>query len=495
LVLVTTTPEPAPVRLLVVDDEADVEALLRLRFRREIRDGRYDFIFSTDPLKALEVVEEVDDLDLVLIDLNMPKMHGLELLDRLTDLERPFRSIVVTAYGDMGNIRAAMMGGAFDFQVKPIDIDDLRNTIAKGASVVQALRAGEMADRRAAELAERNRFVEEVFGRYVSEDVKHYLLASPSGYGASELRQLTVMMADIRGFTRLTEELAPVDVVNLLNDYLTVAAEIVLRHNGTINEIIGDGLLVFFGVPVSDDKAAEHAAAAALELQLEVAALNRRSRERGFPPLGIGIGIHSGDAVVGTIGSDHCQKYTAIGKHVNLAARIEGQTVAGQVLISDVTRHQLGELVETAGSRDLRAKGLSTPVVIHDLTGIGPPYDLHLPTRDLTMRSIEPPVPITLATIEDKGLNAVESGDLVAAGREVAMLRTAARADPMTDVVMYVDGTELYAKVIGVAAGDTTSDLTVAFTTLPDEARTMLLSLGSGGDVAVEPLSANAEGT
>ncbi|BBZ52690.1 adenylate/guanylate cyclase domain-containing protein [Mycobacterium heidelbergense] len=315
-----------PVRLLVVDDEEDVQALLRGRFRKELQRGEYVLNFTTDPIQALRMLDEDPDLDVFITDLNMPQMNGLEVLTEVSKLRRPLKTIVLTAYNDLANIRAAMMRGAFDFQVKPLNVEDLRATIAKAAAIVRELQAGEEARRRARELVEQNRRVEDIFGRYVCEEVKARLLAYPEGRLDSERCTLTVLMADIRGFTRLSETLPPEQVVQVLNGYLEHASDVMFRRNGTINEILGDGLLVFFGAPISDGDATEHAVAAALELQLGMQELNALHRERGLPELAIGIGVHSGEAVVGSIGSRRRQKYTAIGNTINLVARIESHT-------------------------------------------------------------------------------------------------------------------------------------------------------------------------
>ena len=190
---------------------------------------------------------------MVITDLNMPGMSGLELLARLEELRLPLKTIVLTAYGDMANIRTAMMRGAFDFQVKPLDIDDLRTTIKKAARSCASCTPGEAAQHRAAKLEERNRYLTEVFGKYVSEDVVTQLLTSPDGVElAGETRELTLLLADIRGFSRLSKELPPEQVVRVLNGYLEVAVERILARGGTINEILGDGLLVFFGAPIHD---------------------------------------------------------------------------------------------------------------------------------------------------------------------------------------------------------------------------------------------------
>ena len=119
-------------KILMVDDEPDLEQLVRQRMRREIRSGQYAFLFAGDGVEALETLGEHQDIDLVLSDINMPRMDGLTLLEKLPDVDTDLRSVVISAYGDMKNIRAAMNRGAFDFVTKPIDFDDLRVTIERG---------------------------------------------------------------------------------------------------------------------------------------------------------------------------------------------------------------------------------------------------------------------------------------------------------------------------------------------------------------------------
>ncbi|MCU1452787.1 MAG: adenylylate/guanylate cyclase [Acidimicrobiales bacterium] len=370
-----------PVHLLVVDDEADVETLFRLRFRQEIRTGAFAPRFVTDPLHALSIVENDPVLEVLVTDLNMPRMTGIELLNRVSRLHSPVKTIVLTAYDDMANLRAAMMAGAFDFQVKPLSVDDLRATIAKAVVAVREQLAGEHARRQAHELAERNHFVEEVFGRYVSEDVKVHLLASPDGMGRTERRRVTVLVAEIRAFTTLAENLAPEGVVEVLNSYFDEVADVILRRNGTINEILGDAMLVLFGAPLDDPLAEQHAVAAAIELQLALVDLNRRHRSSGLPELAVAVGVHSGEAVVGTIGSSHRQRYAAVGRHVDLAGRVAREAVGGQVLISAATEVAMGDLVESANTFAVLATATGPAVTMHDVRRLREPLHLTVPDR------------------------------------------------------------------------------------------------------------------
>lgn len=467
-----------PVRLLVVDDEEDVGALFRGRFRKELRQGDYELTFTTDPIAALRMVGERPELEVLITDLNMPGMNGLELLAEVEKFGRPLKTIVLTAYNDLSNIRAAMMRGAFDFQVKPLDLDDLRATISKAVTIVRELRAGEEARHRATELTRQNRRVEEIFGRYVSEDVKAHVLAAPEGYQGSERRILTVLMADIRGFTRLSESLPPERVVQVLNGYLQRATDVILDRNGTINEILGDGLLVFFGAPIADDRAAEHAVAAALELQMAMNELNASHREQDLPELAIGIGVHTGEAVIGTIGSQRRQKYTAIGKHVNMVARIEGYTVGGQVLVSDTTFREIGDIAHASSSFVARMKGFGDPITVHDVRSLAGQYNLQLPTVDRALTPLDEPCAVAMSVIKDKVIGRPHDAQVTACGEDAVRVSTAVVVQPFDDVMIEVAGGQACAKVAECDVRDGICYFVAVYTSVTDDVKA---ALGVGG--------------
>jgi len=437
-----------PVRLLVVDDEPDVLTLFEMRFRHEIESGQFSLRYASNGSEALDIASTDPDLEVVVTDLNMPGMSGLELLARLDELHRPVKTIVLTAYGDMANIRTAMMRGAFDFQVKPLDIDDLRATIRKASTIVRDLRAGEEARCRAATLEERNRYLTEVFGKYVSDDVVQQLLASPDGVElGGESRQLTLLLADIRGFTRLAKELPADQVVRVLNGYLEVAVERILARGGTVNEILGDGLLVFFGAPIHDELAAEHAVAAGLELQLAMAELNDRHRRIGLPELAIGVAIHTGDAVVGTVGSHRRLKYTAVGPNVNVVGRIESYARGGQVLVSDATYRAVEHIVSVSGCFELNAKGAEDSLPLHVVRGMSAPYWLELPQSSQPMFEPSSEVVATIARVVDDRIGHPTGCGVEAVGRAAARVATNLMLAPFDDVVLRIDDVELYGKV------------------------------------------------
>lgn len=371
-----------PARLLVVDDEPDMEALCLQRFRKRIRAGELSFEFVSNGALALRALDADPAIDVVLTDINMPEMNGLTLLGKIQELHRPLKTIVISAYGDMQNIRTAMNRGAFDFLLKPIDFDDLTTTIEKTIQIVGQLKDGLEAQQRTRELEDRNRFVREVFGRYVSEQVVTRLLDAPEGLQlGGERRRVTTMMVDVRGFTALAERLGPEDVVFLLNKYLKVAVDIIHKYDGTINEIMGDGLLVFFGAPIARGDEAKAAIASAVELQIAVDRLNYENLAAGLPGMRVGIGIHSGMAVVGNIGSEKRSKYAAVGSSVNLACRIESHTVGGQILISEATKNEAEPDVQVGRRIEILAKGVSTPIPVYEVRGIDGRYGLVMPDR------------------------------------------------------------------------------------------------------------------
>src|ERR1700732_5638993 len=178
-------------RILVVDDEPDLEALIVQKFRRQIRDGALSFLFAHDGVEALATLKAHDDIDLIVSDINMPRMDGLSLLAKLQESEDRVSTIIVSAYGDMTNIRTAMNRGAFDFVTKPIDFGDLETTIAKTIRHVEVLREG----RRRQQEAERARAQ---LARYFSPSLVDCITGATDDIDLSaQRRDITSMFTDI----------------------------------------------------------------------------------------------------------------------------------------------------------------------------------------------------------------------------------------------------------------------------------------------------------
>ena len=304
-------------RILVVDDEPDLEALIQQKFRHQIRDGVVSFLFARDGIEALTVLEANQDVDLVVTDINMPRMDGLSLLQKLQENKEKLSTVVVSAYGDMSNIRTAMNRGAFDFLIKPIDFLDFETTVAKTIRHVEVLRD---ARRRQAD-AER---AYASLSRYFSPNLAERLAGDADAINlGSQRRELATLFTDIESFTRLVEALEPDVLGQLLNDYLTGMTDIVFAHDGTVSKIVGDALHVLFGAPGEQPDQADRAVNCALALDEYSQSFRQRWSDKGIV-LGVTrIGVHAGPAIVGNFGGSRFFDYTAYGDTINIAARLE----------------------------------------------------------------------------------------------------------------------------------------------------------------------------
>jgi adenylate cyclase len=334
----------------------------------------------------------------------------------------------------------------------------------------------------------RNRFIRETFGRYLTDEVVDTVLESPSGLQmGGEKRKLTMMMTDLRGFTSLSERLPADRVVKLLNRYLATMVPIIKQYQGTIDEFIGDAIFVLFGAPVWQEDDAERAVACAVAMQIAMDEVNKENRKEDLPEVEMGIGIHTGQVVLGNIGSAERMKYGVVGGNVNLTSRIQACTTGGQILISETTRQEVGNKLKIGKQMEVRAKGVEHPVVLFEVLGIGGRHKLSLAETVDTLVDLDEEIPLLYEVVESSQVGgALSKGALIKVSIKAAEARLATPVAPLSNIRMHLigsDGTQiagsLYAKVLGPLSG-TTTGVTIRFTSISPEIDAFLRTLVSG---------------
>jgi adenylate cyclase len=307
------------------------------------------------------------------------------------------------------------------------------------------------------ELERRNRFIRETFGRYTSDDIVGVLLDMPEGLKlGGEKRQVTLLMSDLRGFTALAERLEATEVVALLNHYLSAMVELIHRGGGTIDEIIGDAILVIFGAPVAMPDAARRAVCCALEMQQAMRRVNEYNFERGWPEIEMGIALHTGEVVVGNIGSTKRSKYGVVGQTVNLTARIESFTVGGQVLVSPTLIRAADRGLILGDQVKVHAKGMRAALNCRELLGHEDYPELLLEEEETIFTTLADPVPIYYTVLTEKHLDKqMQPAALVGISPRRAVVEVAGRLPRYANIMLRLEvasgaeeSPELYAKVI-----------------------------------------------
>ncbi|MGO9622479.1 MAG: adenylate/guanylate cyclase domain-containing protein [Desulfobaccales bacterium] len=307
------------------------------------------------------------------------------------------------------------------------------------------------------QLERRNQFIRETFGRYTSDDIVGVLLDLPEGLKlGGEKREVTLLMSDLRGFTALAERLEATAVVALLNYYLSTMVELIHRTGGTIDEIIGDAIFVLFGAPMVMPDAARRAARCALEMQKAMPEVNEHNFQMGWPEIEMGIGIHTGEVVVGNIGSTKRSKYGVVGRTVNLTARIESFTVGGQVLVSPILIKAAGPGLILGDEVKVHAKGMREALRCRDLLGHENHPELLLKGEETIFTTLSDPLPFHYAVLTDKHLDEqMHPARLVAISQRRAVVEAAGNLPLHANIMLRLEveseeekSEELYAKVV-----------------------------------------------
>ncbi len=454
--------DPATVTLLVVDDNDMNRDMLSRRL------GARGFTVETavDGHAALELLSR-HAYDLVLLDVMMPGLSGIEVLKRVRERwpASDLPVVMATARDASESVVEALRLGANDYVTKPIDFAVV---LARIETQLERRRQQLEIRRLVDDLEVRNRFIRAVFGRYLSDEVAAGLLASPEGPRiGGETRTVTLLMSDLRGFTPLTEGLPPEQVLRLLNSYLAAMSDVILVYQGTIDEFVGDAILAIFGAPLAREDDARRAVACAVAMQGAMAELNRRNGAEGLPRLEMGIAVHTGEVIVGNIGSERRTKYGVVGSAVNHAGRIESFTVGGQVLISEATLRAAGDVLEVGAPLSIDAKGTREPIVVHDLRGFG---GVPLPDAASHAVALSEPLTVLCYVVVGKKVEAEAFGArLIELSARGGTLLTPRRLRALSNLKMEIRPAGrapvvLYAKVVNVVADGTVG---VRFTSLP----------------------------
>ena len=342
-------------KILVVDDEADLEMLIKQKFRQKIRAQQYEFIFATNGKDALEKISQQPDVDIVLSDINMPEMDGLTLVGRLNESNPLIKSVIVSAYGDMENIRTAMNRGAFDFITKPINFEDLSLTIEKTISHVTQIRDTIKA------IKENN-----ILKMYVDDTVLKFMSGREfeSSLVANENVEATVVFVDICSFTSISENESADTVVQLLNQYFDVIVKEIIAHEGYVDKFMGDAVMAVFKGDFHLDKAID----AAIAVRTQISVLPSIREHVLFTPK-VSIGINCGEMICGNIGSASLRRldYTVIGDAVNTAQRLQSAAKAGQIIISEHSYKKVKESFNCLYVGEVILKNKLNPVNIYEV--------------------------------------------------------------------------------------------------------------------------------
>ncbi len=328
-------------------------------------------------------------------------------------------------------------------------------------------------------------FIRDTFGRYLSQEVVDNLLSSPDGLKlGGELREVTFLVSDLRGFTALSSRMEPDKVIQILNRFLEPMVDIITRYQGTVDEFQGDGILAFFGAPLAAADDPQRAVACAVEMQNALVEINKELKQQGLPELHMGIAINTGEVIVGNIGSEKRTKYGALGTPINTAYRIESYTLSGQVLISSSTYERVKDVVRVGDTKELLFKGLDELVQIYEVEGLDGDHACSMPKKAPEhFLDLDPPLPLECFVLEGKTIS-----DKAISGRIEKLSENWAQGvldetvERNTNLMVRITPEsggglyEVYAKVMEAdpASGNGSTRIVLNFTSLPEDAKAFL---------------------
>ncbi|GAV19277.1 adenylate cyclase [Mariprofundus micogutta] len=448
--------------VLVVDDTPENIDVLRGLLK-----PYYKVKVAINGEQALKLSESETPPDLVLLDVMMPGMDGYEVCRRLKSNPQTegIPVIFVTAMNETHDEVLGFEVGGVDYINKPV------------TPAIVLARVKTQLKLRAA-----YHFIRDTFGRYLSEEIVDNLIDSPHGLQlGGEKRMVTILMADLRGFTSIGERLPAESVVDMINIFLSAMTDVIQKYQGTIDEFIGDAILAIFGAPVQREDDAIRAVRCAIEMQLAMEEVNASYAAAGYPRVEMGIGINTGEVIVGNIGSQKRSKYAVVGRHVNTTSRIESYTVGGQILVSESTRDACEGLLQVNDEMRVMPKGISEEISIFDVGGVSGDEPVMLAGKTVSQfRAFAEPVRIRMLELKGTQAKVSYQGEVLRMSERVMEVRSDHAFDNFSNlrVTLVTDSgpqneSQFYAKVIS-RVSDEPVIIRMHATYLPVEVQTVM---------------------
>jgi len=496
-------------KVMVIDDEPEIHDVIRFAFDGFVFQTKaLNLIFASSGEEAKSLLKMHPDTALIFLDVVMEKNDtGLQLVKYIRDTLQQHLVRIILHTGQPGEAPEELV-------IENYDINDykLKSEMTQGKLLVAAM-AGLRGYRdllqlerkkielnelyrtmeqkvieRTAQLQQKNQLLRKIFGRYLSDEIVDTLLETESGLKlGGERREITILTADIRGFTAQANKLLPEQVIKILNFYLAAVVNVIDKYQGTINDFMGDGLLVFFGAPIARENDPERAIACAIAMQLAMDEINEQVQSWGFAPLEIGIGINTGFVIVGNIGSETRTKYSAIGDNVNLVYRIESYSIGGQILISESTFKKVSELVKIHSEKTIKPKGIKQPITIYELNGIAGKYNLYLHQEEEIFLPLQKEISLQYNILDGKKVSDQSvNGTLFKLSPKGALIRCDVEKALLPLVLSNLKinfhfpnsqaaDEDVYAKVL--SDGENENTLHVHFTSIPRNVKAQLVAL------------------
>ncbi|ALI98635.1 adenylate/guanylate cyclase domain-containing protein [Rufibacter tibetensis] len=342
-------------KILVADDEVDLEMLIKQKFRKQIREQKYEFVFALNGTEALAKLEQHPDISILLSDINMPEMDGLSLLSKMAESNPLVKAVMVSAYGDMENIRTAMNRGAFDFVCKPVNFQDLELTIEKTLKHVNQIK-------KTLQAVKEN----SILRMYVDENVLNFMSTREfeTSLLTNETLEVSVAFIDICSFTSISENEPANVVVHLLNTYFDEMVKEIIAQGGYIDKFIGDAIMAVFKGEFHLDRAVE----ACLGVRKQIDDMPAQGEHGNFLPK-VSIGINSGEVISGNIGSETLRRldYTIIGDVVNTAQRLQSVALPGQIVVNESCYEKIKQSFNCQKVGEVSFKNKAVSSVIYEV--------------------------------------------------------------------------------------------------------------------------------